>query len=328
MTTTTLSTEYYNKVYSKKLLEHAVEILVMDQFGQKVPFPKHSGSKTMRFLRGDAGDKYNAAGNVQTAVEGVPIAVFRSSTLTAVDCTLVQYAEAIKTSDILGWTDLYNTMEMGIRSMGEDAALHADFLITTEVVSGVASGQKRYSGTTSWANLAAGTAAAGKLTITDVLSSMTQLQINRAPKAPGGEYVIIVCPQTAFDMMQDAQFVAASEYGTIKGLFTGEVGRWFGVRVIVATQPWREDGTAGAEGTFSTTNTKPIFANIVTGSQAYGVPIMAGQSPFSPSIIICDKPDKSDVANQFVTAAWKAFWVAKTLNDSWSVIIRSRTTYT
>lgn len=325
MTTGTLSAEYYNKVYSKKLLDHAVEILVMDQFGQKVPFPKSQGSKTMRFMRGDAGDKYNAAGNVQTATEGVPVAQFRSSTLTAVDCTLVQYVEAIKTSDVLGWTDLFNTMEMGIRSMGEDCALHADFLITTEVVGGINASNKRYSGTTSWANLAAGTAAAGKMTITDVLSCMTQLQINRAPKAPGGEYVAIVSPQTAFDLMQDAQFVAASEYGTIKGLFQGEVGRWFGVRIIVATQPWRES-TGGAEGTFSATG--GIYANIVTGSQAYGIPIMAGQSPFSPSMNICDKADKSDPANQFVTAAWKAFWVAKTLNDTWSVILRSRTTYT
>lgn len=317
-----LSVEYYNKYYSDELLKHAVQKLVMDQFAQRVNYPKGRGSKTIRFMRPDVGDRTN----VQTLTEGVPIAVFRETTLSAVDATLAQYGEAIKTSDVLGWTDLFNTMDLGIMQMGEDAALHADFLITQEVVTGAASASKRYSGgATTYNALVALTNAQGAATIQDFLGAFTALTINRAPTAKGGEYVMIIPPQLAYDIMLDAKFIAAGEYGSHKGLFNGEIGRWYGVRVIVATQPWREANSNGTEGTYSSSGA--IYTSIATGSNGYGCPQMAGQSPFSPKITICSAPDKSDPLGQFTTAGWKAFWVVKTLNDTWNIPVRSKTTF-
>lgn len=319
--TSTLSVEFYNKYYSKKLLNHAVQSLVMDQFGQQVDLPKNMGTKIIRFMRADVGDQ----ANVQTLTEGTPIAVFRETTLSAVDATLVQYGEAIKTSDVLGWVDLFSTLEQGIRSMGEDAALHADLNIMTEVVTGAASGSKRYSGgAATFAALSALSNANGAMVIQDLLGAMTKLTINRAPKAKGGEYVAVVPPQLAYDLMLDPKFIAAGEYAAHKGLFNGEIGRWYGVRIIIATQPFRET-SGGSENTYVAAGT--IYTTVVTGSDAYGIPKMAGQSPFSPKVVICDKPDKSDPANQFVTAAWKAFWVCKTLNDTWAIPVRSKTTF-
>jgi N4-gp56 family major capsid protein len=128
--------------------------------------------------------------------------------------------------------------------------------------------------------------------------------------------------------MQDSMFVDSSKYGATRGLFNGEIGMWYGVRIIQTTAPWTEAGTDGTEGTFGTGGTGgTIYSSIITGSQAYGTPIMAGQSPYDPAIIINDKPDKSDPLNQFITAGWKAYYAAGVLDSSWFVVNRSKTTF-
>src|SRR4051812_44702722 len=106
----------YQKVFSKKLLEHAKQLLVLDQFAQKVPFPKNQGAKTIRFFRPDVGDRTN----VQSLTEGVPISTFRETVWTPIDATLRQYGEASKVSDILSATELLSTLKQNIQTLGED----------------------------------------------------------------------------------------------------------------------------------------------------------------------------------------------------------------
>jgi N4-gp56 family major capsid protein len=209
--------------------------------------------------------------------------------------------------------------------MGQDAALHMDTQIRNVLAAGATT--KRYSGTTSWANLAAGTAAAGSATITDMLDCMTKLTINRAPKR-NGEYVMVVPAAVARDLMNDAKFVLAGQYGTTKGLLKGEVGMFYGVRVVVQTNPWVEDGTAGAEGTNAGAGgAKDIYLSFALGTDAFGIPEMSGQSPYDPKVVISDKADKADPLNQFIIAGWKAYWVSVVLNAPWIVALRSRTSF-
>lgn len=318
-------TGQYQKYFSKKLLPHAKQLLVLEQFGQKVPFPKNTGSLTIRFTRPDVA----VATNVQSLSEGIPINVFRDTTLTFVDATLAQWGEAIKVSDVLNWTDLFRTLDIGMNSMGEDVALHADGKIRDEIVGAVtAAGNRRYVGTTqTFVGLEALSQEDGTITITDILDAMTKLTLTRAPKL-NGEYVAVVAPQVARDILNDPKVVLAGQYGTSKGLMNGEVGRWYGVRIVQATNPFIEDGD-GVEGTYvaAPDADDAIYRTLVMGTDGFGIPQMAGGSPFSPSIMICDKPDKSDPANQFVTAAMKMYWVSKTLNALWMVSISSKSTF-
>jgi N4-gp56 family major capsid protein len=321
LSTSGLSSAQMAFVFSKKLLDYARQRLVMNQFGDDVTFQKNQGSKVIRWLRPDAGDR----SQVQTLSEGVPLATYREIAYTAVEATLVQYGELSKFSDQLTLIELYPTLRQSIDTLGEDSAQHADFIVMTEVVTGIATGNKMYAqGITSFNNLVAATASGGALTLPDVLRAMTKLQITRAPMK-NGEFVCIVPPQVAFDLMQDSKFINAGQYGTIKGLFTGEVGRWYNCRVIVQTQPWIEANTNGTEGTYSAGGA--IYSSIVTGRDAYGVPKMAGLDEQKPRMYINDQPDKSDNLNQFVTCGWKSFWAAKTLNNTWSVVLRSKTTF-
>ena len=315
----------YQVYFSKKLLEYAKQLLVMDQFAQKIPFPKEAGATQMRFFRPNAGDRTQ----VQSLAEGIPIATFRDSTLTPITFTMAQFGEAAKMSDILTYTNLFNSLNMSVETMGQDAAQHADFIVTQAVVPNVAATNKRYSGAAAnFAALVALSPAAAAMTIVDLLWGMTKLTITRAPMAKGGQYIAMVPPQLAFDLMQDAKFVDSGKYGTFKGLFNGEIGMWYGVRIVQTTQPWIESLTGG-ENVYDNTGAggKTVYSTIVTGSQSYGTPIMAGQSPYDPSIIINDRPDKSDPLNQFITAGWKAYYAAGVLNNAWLAVIRSQSTF-
>jgi N4-gp56 family major capsid protein len=315
----------YQKYFSKKLLPHAKQQLVLEQFGQKTPLPKNSGSNVIRFTRPDVA----VASNVQSLSEGVPINVFRDTTLTFIDATLAQWGEAIKVSDVLNWTDLFRTLDIGMNSMGEDVALHADGQIRDELVGAVTGAlNRRYVGTTqTFAGLAALSAADGTITITDILDGMTRLTKTRAPKI-NGEYVLVSGPEVKRDVLNDPKVVLAGQYGTTKSLMNGEFGRWYGVRCLETTNNFIEDGD-GSQGAYvvPADPAKAIYRSFILGEGMFGIPLMAGGSPFSPSIMICDKPDKSDPANQFVTAAMKMYWVVKTLNALWAVSISSKSTF-
>jgi N4-gp56 family major capsid protein len=318
-------TGQYQKYFSKKLLPHAVQLLVLAQFGQKVPFPREQGALIIRFTRGDVA----AASNVLAGAEGIPTTTFRDYTYTFIDATLVEYEIAAKISDVLTWTNLFDTLKNMTGVMGEDVALHADGKIRDAIVAGVTgAGNRRYVGTTqTFAGLQALTQANGALTIFDLLDAMTRLTITRAPKL-NGEYVAVVGPQVARDILADPKVVLAGQYGTTKGLLSGEVGRWYGIRVVVGTNPFIEDGT-GSEGTYSVpaSAANAIYRTFVMGTDGFGIPQMGGLSPFNPQVMICDKPDKSDPTNRFITVGMKTFWVAVVLNNQWIVSISSKSVY-
>jgi len=322
-------TGQYQKYFSKKLLPHAVQLLVMAQFGQKVPFPREQGAVTIRFTRGDIA----AAANVLAGGEGVPTTTFRDYTYTFIDATLVEYEEAAKISDVLSWTNLFDTLKNMTGVMGEDVALHADSKIRDTLVAGVVgAGNRRYVGTTqTFAGLSALTGgvpnATGAITITDILDAMTRLTITRAPQL-NGEYVFVAGPQVCRDILNDPKVVLTGQYGTSKSLMTGEVGRWYGVRVVKHTNPFIETG-GGTEGVYTPAPAaaQAIYRSWCMGTDGFGIPQMGGLSPFNPSIMICDKPDKSDPTNRFITAGMKMYWTSVVLNDQWIVSVSSKSAY-
>ena len=320
-------TAQYQKVFSKKLLEHAIQLTVLNQFGVQVSFPKNAGAKVMRFLRANVGDRTQ----VQALTEGVPISTFRDITWTPIDVTLAQRGEAARVSDILQVTELFPTLKQATTTLGEDAALDYEFLVqtalldTTNSTLPINTANNRFAqGITSYNNLVAATASGGAVVIQDFLGAMTRLKKTRAPKI-NGTYVGIVPPEVSYDFMNDAKFTNASQYGTIQGMFNGELGKWYNVRMVETTVPWQEANTNGAIGTYSGSGT--IFTSLVLGSQAFCVPEMGGMSELNPRMIIVNTPDSTNPLNQYTTIGWKGYWAAGTTNDLWAVALRSKTTF-
>lgn len=323
MTTTSpaaLITQYQTH-FNKELLPRAKEMVVLDQFATKTPFPKNAGAKTIRMHRKLIG----SSANVQTLTEGVPLSTYREVSYEYVEATLVQYGELLKQSDILTMTDLINTLRESKDSLSEDAAYHADSVIRNVLAHQSTGGTKYYAqGAANWAALAGGTAAAGALTIQDLLHEMTALKAAHAPRK-NGEYIGIVAPEVSFDLMKDTtNYIPFANYLDNSRRLKGEVGKWYNVRIVESNLPFRE-ATGGAEGTFSSTG--GIFVNYVVGTGGFGTPLMEGNSPFDPKVYVNQGASKSDPLNQYTIIGFKSYWAALVLNQPWVRSVRSRTTY-
>ena len=323
-TTSTGLTPQYQTYFDKKMLQHAVQKTVLNTFGQKRNIPRNKGATTVRFFRRNVADP--TAVNVLT--EGVAPTARRELVLTPIDVTLVQYGEVGAMTDILQATDLFDTLDNLSGLMGEDAALQSDGITRNEIVNNVTTDavNRRYSQQIpNYATLQAASNSAGRHVVNDLLDAVTLLKINRAPMIDGG-YVEVAPPAVTRDLMDDDKWVRAAQYSNVKALYNGEVGTIYGVRVIEATNPFRENGgTSTAQGTYDGTGN--IFTSIVMGQEGYGVVDMAGMSVGNPRIIVAKGADKSDPLDQLTTVGWKAYWAPKMLNPNWVVTIRSKSAF-
>lgn len=317
-TTSTLSGQYQT-YFSKQLLDYAVQETRLNEFAMQADLPKNVGAKTVTFARWGA----PSVSAIETLTEGTKPTGTRSLTLTTVEVTLTHYGEYAVLTDLLSYTELYNSLKAGVKLMGQDAALYSDDLITTELV---ANGTKVYAqqgATGTYAGLAAAQIPNAKFVANDALDIVTRLKVNRA-KPFNGDYVAIISPQVSIDVMKDPDWKNASLYGATQQLFKGELGRLYGVRYVEATNPFIES-SGGSEGT--EVSDGDIFSTIFTGQQAYGSVKLSGDSPFRPQVIIVDTPDSNNPLNQTKTAGWKFYYAAKSLNADWYRVYKSKSTF-
>ena len=316
------------KHFQKDLLAHAVLELRLNEFAKQVDLPQKAGSKTIKFGRKREANQ----ANVQVLTEGNPGTLQKHKIdYEYVEVTLQQYGDVYEQSDIVSYIDLFNTLKDSVGTMGEEAALKADSVTRDVIVSGITlAAQKRYAqGLASYAALKSATTTAGALIGADLLKAATQLRVNRAPKF-GGDYVAVIPPQGSYDFFNDPKWVDVSKYAAAKQIFKGELGYWYGVRIVEAGNPFvessAEDGTEGAFNDSDLAN--GIYRTLVFGKDAFGVAKLAGtNSPWKPNVIINSAPDKSDPLNQITQIGYKLFWASVLLNQKFVVSVSHKTTF-
>ena len=115
-------------------------------------------------------------------------------------------------------------------------------------------------------------------------------------KTFGGYYIAIVGPDTMYDLQEDDAFIKVSQYQDKENIYTGEIGRLFGVRLVETTEA-KVFGGAGAE-------KADVASVIVLGQYAYGITSLKGAKP---RVIV--KPAGSagtaDPLDQISTVGWK-----------------------
>lgn len=323
----------FQTYFTNQLLDHAVQLLVLDQFATQEPFPKNAGAKSIRFFKKGVAD----ATQVQTLVEGVAPAAstYRQVALSYVDVTLGQYGEITGVTDLMGWTDKFKWLQQSIGTMKEDLALKTDQIMRNDIVavniSAAIARTKRYAGgATTFAELVAlvNPTVSGRLAAQDILDCFTGLKINRAPKI-NGSYAMVLPPQISRDLMNDSKWVNVGTYSKPDMILKGELGMFYGCKIVEHTDPFIEK-TAGAEGTDSSATAvaaDAVFVSFAIGKGAFGCPVMAGQSPFSPKIVMVDTPDHTDPLNQNTLAGYKAYWASKLYQPNWLVAYRSYSGY-
>ena len=345
-TSSTLSDQYQN-FFSKKLLTYAVEALVLDQFGEKAPLPAKAGHKAISMFR--YGSPSTAA--IADLVEGTAPTGTRSLTLSKIEKALVQRGQVVKLTDILTATDLFNSLQQSIKTCGEDAALDLDTITRNVLVGSNPDGDAKEKGDgnaldnndtltemyadggTDYTTFEA-TTSGNTLDAAAILDAVTKLKVNRANPVSGGHYVCVASPQVLSDIMKINEWLNAAQYSNVGELYKGEVGSLYGAKFVMTTNPFIS-GIANAEDDdrFDYDNSgggglaagKDVHASLFLGQQAYGVPDLGTQSPFSPKVIITDEADKSDPLNQVTNVGFKTFWSTLRLNPNYYIVMRSKT---
>jgi len=301
------------RYFSRELLATIEKTVVLDQFAMKAPLPEKSGGKTMRFFRYEEGD----AANVDTLTEGTTPTT-KALQMETVDVDLVQYGQVLSISDIADATALFNNIEQATLRIGRDSALKLDSVIRTELFSNTTGISNIYSGatTTYGASITAADAS-------DWLDAATALKINAASPLDGG-FVAIVGPQQARDLLADSEWQEAHHYAEPQARLRGEIGRMHGVRFVETTEPFIA-GSGGSQYTYNAAG--DIFGSVVVGAQAYGVPSLSSQSPYSPSVYIVSGADKNDPLNQRILVGFKSFFAAKNIQPKHIARVYSKTGY-
>lgn len=134
----------------------------------------------------------------------------------------------------------------------------------------------------------------------DIRRWVAQMKAALIPTFPDGYYVAMIHPQVAYDLQGDTTiggWIEASKYGATTQLFTGEIGRIFGVRFIETVVGTR---TAGAPDTFNT---------FLFGPDAFAF----GDLQSIQTYMVRPGGDHADPAAQSALVGYKGMWGAKTI---------------
>lgn len=294
--------------YDMTLIDEASPMLVHDQFGQKRPIPANGG-KTIEFRKFSSLPKATTALTEGVTPDGGSLEV---TTLTA---TVSQYGYYIVQSDILELTALDNTILEATKLLGKQAGTTLDTIVRNVLVSGtnvtycpsLAASETEI---TSRANLKADS----KLTVDVIQQVVAKLRANNAPTI-GGDYVAVIHPYVAYDLMRDPEWIDAHKYAQPDNLYAGEIGKIAGVRFVQTTEAkiWKGDGCPAG---------LAVFATLFLGEGAYGVTEITGGGL---QTIVKQKGSAgtADPLDQRSSVGWKALKTAEILVPNYLVRVES-----
>lgn len=284
--------------YDMTLIDEASAQLVHDQFGQKRPIPANGG-KTIEFR------KFSSLAKATTPIaEGVTPAgnKLNVSTITA---TVSQYGDFIVQSDVLELTAIDNTIVEATKILGKQAGLTLDTVVRDILVAGTS---VQYAG---GAASRSALTADNKLSVEEIQKAVAFLRAQNAPTI-GGDYVAIIHPYAAYDLMRDDEWIEAHKYAQPENLYAGEIGKIAGVRFVQTSE--------------AKILTGGVFCTMVLGEGAYGVTEITGGGL---QTIVKQKGSAGtgDPLDQRSSVGWKAMKTAERLVENYMVRIESKGAY-
>ena len=282
MTASTGLTPGMQTYYNRELLRTFEPELVHLQFGDEHRMPENSGLvMNMRKI-------IPLEANTNTLSEGEP---GESVMLTETEVTvkLEQYGEYARCTDKLDLSHLDMNILRKTKLFGDAGARSIDVVVREELATCTnviyAGGKTSRSALTS----------ADKLTTKELRKAVRKLKKAHA-QTFGGYYIAIVGPDTFYDLQDDETFVAVSRYQDKEAVYTGEIGRLFGCRIVETTEAKVFEG-AGASGA-------DVASVIVLGQYAYGYTSFKGAKP---RVIVkpAGSAGTSDPLDQISTVGWK-----------------------
>ena len=233
-TVSTAASTYFNKTfYDRKLLDTAKTRFVHANFGQKRSIPKNNG-KRVEFR------KYNLFTpdtNALTLVEGVT-PTGQNLTQSKVEAEVKQYGAFVEISDLLEMTSYDPVIADSAELLGEQLGTVIEW-VTRDAMCQTTNVQ--------YANGAEGRGAltaSDKLTVNEVRKAVRTLKKNKARpfvSAMDGSgrkphFICICSPDATYDLQNDPLWQDVSKYSNAEQIYSGEIGRLFGVVFVEATE--------------------------------------------------------------------------------------------
>lgn len=294
-TSSTLSADLQT-FFAKKLLKQAEYTTRLDDYGHIENIPSRS-SKTISFTQ--YSDLGLATGALTEGVAPTDTAL----AATAINATIDQYGAFVTLTDLAELTPKHPVTTKTLELLGTQAGRTRDRIIENTLVAG-----------TSVIYAGSGNLARTDLAEADVVTSQNIRQAVKTLRQNGamdwdGYFVMIVDPSVSADLQADSEFQTMSARRTDR-IFKGEIGTWFGVRVV-------ESNTLN---TYSSTTT--VHTSYVLGKDAYAVTDLQTLKTYveGPGTV-------SDPLHQKRTMGWKLGFKAVILNDNFMTRIESGTNY-
>lgn len=270
--------------YNRELLRTFEPELVHLQFGDEYRMPMNNGLvMNMRKIVPLATDVDGAK-----LTEGQP-GDGKSLAETEVTVQLEQYGEYARTTDKLDMAHLDLNILRKTKLFADSGARTIDAVVREELATCpnviYANGKTARNALT----------AADKLTTKELRKAVRTLKKAHA-QTFGGYYIAIVGPDTYYDLQDDEAFVAVSRYQDKEAVYTGEIGRLFGVRIVQSTEAkiFEDAGASSAD----------VASIIVLGQYAYGYTSWKGAKP---RVIVksVGSAGTNDPLDQISTIGWK-----------------------
>lgn len=298
--------------YDRTLLERARPRLVHLQFGQRRPLGRAKG-KTIEFRK-----FMPLEPNITPLTEGVT-PEGNSLAVTAITAQVNQFGDYIEGSDILTLVSIDPILTETNQLLGEQSGDSIDLIAKNALHTGTT---VQYAGGKTARNLVAAT---DLLTVDEIRKAVRTMKVNKARTIDGQNYVAIVSPYTTYDLQSDTKWVEAAKYAGSQQIFSGEIGRIYGMRFVETTEAMVFSGAGALEGGVAGTEAD-VHSTLVFGQNAYGyiplegqepsVPGAGGQAPNLESIFKnTGSSGTADPLDQRWTSGWKCAFTVRILQD-------------
>lgn len=309
--------------YERTLLERLLPNLVHAQFGQKKPIPKRGG-KTVEFRRFSPLPMADF-----TLQEGVTPAG-QSLAATKIEATITQHGNYVALTDIVDLTAFDDILDEASELLGEQAGLYVDTLVRDVLVAGT---NVMYAPKMKWnadSELIPDTAAAmptARNQITN-LHAMSVRAVRMAKRIMGrnkvkpykgdrsqtgkGEFVCIISEDALFDIETNKAWIDVKKYSDKEDIYTGEIGKLYGVRFVKTDNPkvWAGAGAASGQA-----EAYDVQAALMLGANAFGIIDINGSA--KPEFIVkqIGSSGVADPLNQRGSTGWKVLFTTRILED-------------
>jgi N4-gp56 family major capsid protein len=289
--------------YDMTLIDEASPNLIHDQFGQKRPIPANGGKK-IEFRKFASLPKALSPLTEGVTPDG------KKLTVSTIEAEVSQYGDYIVQSDVLELTSIDNTIVEATKILGRQAGLTLDTITRNILHSATNQWICPKSDGTTQTNLTdySELDSTCVLTVDVVKQVVADLKANNAPKI-NGDYVAIIHPYVAYDLMSDPEWIEAHKYAKPENIYEGEIGKVAGVRFVESSEARVYEGG--------------VFGTLILADGAYGVTEITGGGL---QTIVKQKGSAgtADPLDQRSSVGWKAMKTAEILVQPYMALIYSK----